>query len=100
MAKIKDSGEAFTIWISAVETADWAKGLYGNGTWPCSLLADSRLRATFDIGGLLEYTVNGKDFGPRYEIGASEFNACVSDFARKLLAKEHPCYFVAVGQFK
>ena len=97
MPRVKDNGDSFTIYVSKLETGDGADGWYGNGRWPCSNLAGKRLAATFDTNGLLDLTVGGRD-APQ-DLDANELNACVAYFAGQKLPKDHPCYFVAVGQF-
>ena len=94
--RLKDTGNAFTIWVSADDTYEWARRI--NNAWPCSELSGSRFVATFDTNGLLDLSVDGKD-APGY-FDATEFNACVSDLAETRIPKDHPCYFVAIGQFK
>ena len=92
--RITHDGNSVRLWLSANDTYGWAHK--PGASWPCSFLAGKRLRADFDSNGLVDYAVNG-----RYAEGmaADEFNAITSDFMRDRLPKEHPCYFVAVGQF-
>ena len=100
--KLKDSGVAIQVWVSAANTHAWAMGQFDTGNWPCSGLAGRRLMAEFDTNGLLDYTVNGIRATERalLNIEADELNACVSYFVGLELPKDHPCYFVVVGQFK
>ena len=97
MARVKDSGYSFAVYVSRIDSGNWADGWFGTGRWPCSALGGKRLVATYDSQGLLDYRVNGGR-GPQ-EVDADELNACVSYFAGQELAEDHPCYFVAVGQF-
>lgn len=93
--RLQDNGDSFAIWVSARETQDWATR--PGDAWPCSTLAGKRLYAAFDTNGLFDLTVNGRD---SVDIDSHEFNALVSDFAAERLNADHPCYFVAVGQFR
>lgn len=101
--KLEDNGSAFTIWLSAKDTQDWSQGLAPRGKisrWPVAQLAGRRVKATFDESGLIEFTVDGRDIsGARLWVPVDEFNALVADFAETKLSKDHPCYYVAVGQF-
>lgn len=82
---------SFAIWISADETYNWAN------RWPCSTLRNKRVKAEFDTNGLVDYSVNGKYCE---DMDSHEFNALISDFAKRKLPESHPCYFLVVGQFK
>ena len=95
--RLKDNGDAITVYISRTETGNWADGWYGNGRWPGSHLGGKRIAATYDTNGLVDLTVGGRA-APR-ALGADELNACVAYFAKQKLPEDHPCYFVAVGQF-
>jgi len=87
---------AFTLWVSASDTERWAIGHFGQGRWPCSELAGSRFCVTFDTNGLCDFTLSGlRD----KDVDQNELNACISDFLKDKLPTDHPCYFVAVGQF-
>jgi len=55
------------------------------------------LMAVFDTNGLLDLTVDGRNAG---DIDGHEFSAIVADHVRGRLPAEHPCYFVACGQFE
>lgn len=68
--------------------------------WPCSELARLEgIRVEFDRNGLCDlYAQN--DRGADVDIPADEFNAWSTDVLRDVLPMEHPCYFVAVGQFQ
>ena len=98
---LHDDGESCTLLISAANTADWARGALGNGRWPGSELSGRRLKVEFDTNGLLEYWVNGKPATAKavLHISGEELSACVAHFAKTLMHKGHPCYFVMVGQF-
>jgi hypothetical protein len=100
--KLTDSGDAIKVQISAANTHAWAMGHFDTGSWPCSELAGRRLMAEFDTNGLLDYTINGVRATERsiLNIGADELNACISYFVGLELPKDHPCYFVVVGQFE
>ena len=88
--------DRFELNLNADDTYDWANR--PGAAWPCSALAGHSLDVYFDTNGLLDYSVNGED-GSSYDIGADEFNALVADSVRYDLPKDHPCYFVAVGQY-
>ena len=90
--QIFDSG--FNLWLSARDTYDWAHR--PNCSWPCSQTSDNRLFVQFDRNGLCDLTMNGKDA----DMDGTELSAIVADHLRDRLPKEHPCYFVAVGQFE
>jgi len=85
----------FNIWLSAGDTYDWAHK--PGGAWPCSTFNDRRVFAQFDTNGLCDLTVNGRDAPD--DIDGNEFSVMVADFLRDKLHTNHPCYFVAVGQF-
>lgn len=89
---IFDSG--VKLWLSARETYDWAHR--PGSSWPCSQLSDKRLFVEFDRNGLCDLAINGR----MTDCDANELNAITSDFLAKKLPKDHPCYFVVVGQFQ
>jgi len=89
--RVQDSGTMVTVWISADETYEWAR------RWPCSELSGHRIRASFDSGGLFDLAIDGRE-AP--DVPAGELSACVADHLAQRLNPEHPCYFVAVGQFR
>lgn len=88
--------DSFTVWLSAQDTYDWAGKPMAS--WPCSTLANKRLVASFDTNGLYDLSVNGRDTSE--DTDGNELSAMVSDFMANKLPKDHPCYFVAVGQFQ
>jgi len=94
--RFKDHGTSVQIWLSARDTYDWAHKV--GAAWPCSTLANKRIFAAFDTNSLCDVTVNGNQ-GLNMMDGA-EFNAITSDFLATKLDKDHPCYFITVGQFK
>lgn len=85
--RLKDYGDAVTVWLSADETYEWAR------CWPCSSLSGKRLRAEFDSSGLLDYAVNGAYLG---DLDGTELSAIVADHLADRLDPEHPCYTVCV----
>jgi hypothetical protein len=102
--KVLDNGEVFTIWLSSNDTHQWSLGLAPrgkNGRWPVSQLASRRIKATFDTSGLLDCTVDGRNLSEdsRFWVPVDEFNAIVADFAETVMDKEHPAFYVVVGQF-
>jgi hypothetical protein len=94
MAQIKLGSKSVVLLVSAAETKAWAHRPHA--VWPCSQLAGHRFRAAFDQGGLIEFTIDGRDG----DVDANEFNAISYDFLVDKLPPEHPAYEVAVGQFK
>lgn len=94
--KLKDHGDGFCIWINARESYEWAHRT--GAAWPCSTLSGHRVFAAFDRNGLVDLTVDGKDSSDRWD--GHEFNALVADMAGGKLTPDHPCYFVAVSQFR
>lgn len=93
------SSYGVTLWLSAAETYRWSRGdgPRGNGSWPCSFLANRRLVAVFDSGGLADMSIDGGR--GNQDCPGSEFNAITSDYLAGVLPKSHPAYFAAVGQF-
>jgi|DEB0MinimDraft_6_1074348.scaffolds.fasta_scaffold499611_1 hypothetical protein len=89
--RLKDYGEAVTVWLSADDTYHWAR------RWPCSGLSGKRLRAEFDTNGLLDCAVDGAYLE---DLDGAELSAIVADHLADRLDPAHPCYFVTVGQFQ
>ena len=81
------------LWLSANDTCSWAHR--PGQHWPCSQLRGRRVFAEFDRNGLVDLAINGKST----DCDANELNAITSDHLRAKLPKDHPAYFVAVGQF-
>ena len=94
--RIKDNGDAVTLWASATDTYDWAHR--ADASWPCSTLSGHRFCATFDSNGLLELTVDGGTFTPEFD--GHEFSAICSDLLEDRLPVDHTVYCVTVGQFR
>ena len=84
------------LWLSARDTYDWAHR--SGSSWPCSQLSDRRVFAAFDTNGLCDLSIDGGK--GEQDIDATEFNAIVSDHLAKRLPKDHPSWFVVVGQFQ
>lgn len=84
-----------TVYIYATPNAlyEWAN--QPNNRWPCSHLADidAEVSAQFNAGGLVDLVAFPDD------IPCDEFNAWSADVLRDVLPKDHPAYFVTVGQF-
>jgi hypothetical protein len=81
---------------SAYELRDWSTK--PGSSWPCSVLGSDEcdgISATFDTNGLIEISHPGL-----CDLPADEFNAWSSDVLRDILPKDHPAYFVTVGQFE
>lgn len=99
--KVKWSDNGFTINLSVCDISDWVRT--PGAAWPCSTLDGKRLYAEFDSNGLLDYSINGRSANcdvAEYDIDSHEFNAIIADHAKEVLPTDHPCYFVAVGQFQ
>ena len=94
MPRIKIHDNGVQVWLSANDTYAWAHR--SGSAWPCSELSDHRVFAEFDDNGLLDMTIDGKT----RDCDATEFNAITSDFISETLPKDHPVYFVTVGQFQ
>ena len=90
--RLQDNGDSFTVWISAAETDRWAR------RWPCSTLSDRRICASFDTNGLYDLAIDGQ--AARDDIDGHELSVVLADHLADRLEPEHPCYFVAVGQFQ
>lgn len=99
--RIADSGSAVTLWASARDTDDWARK--PGAAWPCSTLAGHRFCATFDTNGLLDLTIDGRWPGEAAhgdDVDGNELSAICADLLSEQIAKDHPVYFVAIGQFR
>ena len=88
--RIHDYG--VTLWLSANDTYEWAR------QWPCSELRGKAVVACFDSGGLCDLSINGGRGSQ--DCDGNEFSAICADHLRAKLPKDHPAYFVAVGQFE
>ena len=93
--RLQDSGDSLAMWVSTNDTYDWATRI--GSAWPCSELSGHRFFAAFDTNGLVDLTVDGKDDS---DIPCDELNAIVADLLEDRIPKDHPCYFVTVGQFQ
>ena len=93
--RVLDNGSSVVLWASANDTYDWATKPYA--AWPGSELSGKRFCASFDTNGLCELTVDGKYLT---DVSGDELSAICSDLLGESLAKDHPCWFVAVGQFR
>ena len=90
-----------SIYIDEDSTDKWSRGLeFGSSVWPCSTLAGSTIEAFFNDKGMLDLSINGNQcWGEKKDwVDGNEFNAIVADMLKDL-DKNHPCYFVLVGQF-
>lgn len=63
--------------------------------WPASELSGKRLYVSFDANGLCQIQIDDKDG----DCSVNELNAITSDYLKSRLPKDHPAYFVTVGQF-
>ncbi len=94
--RILDNGNSVVLWASARDTDEWATR--PGAAWPCSTLRGKRFVAAFDSNGLYDLSVNGRDASD--DIDGHEFSAICADLLAVLIDADHPCYFVAVGQFR
>jgi hypothetical protein len=87
--RIDISTYGFRAWISATDTEQWANRP-GN-RWPCSTLAECRLRVDFDTEeGLTALTVDGRDYPEGGGIDARELHALLTDVIAPHLPSRHP----------
>ena len=91
-----DFGDSFVIKLSKRDTSAWATK--PGAAWPCSTLSGHCLTAGFNTGGLVDLSVDGRDAPD--DIDGHELSAMVADHAAERIDADHPCHFVAVGQFK
>ena len=96
--RIKDNGNAVTLWASADDTYSWAHK--DGASWPCSTLSGSRFCATFDTNGLLDLTVNGRIPCEHSDLNGHELSAICADLIGDHIEPDHPVWFVTVGQFR
>lgn len=101
-----------TDWISVrgveYELYEWAQR--PGSSWPGAKLPDLQwIEADFDTDGLVDLRSNlSRDRWETDGPDSDEFNAWTSDVIeaashpglRDVLPKDHPCYFVTVGQFR
>lgn len=80
------------------DTYNWARK--PGACWPCSELSGKSVAATFDRSGLLYLRVSDDERNEIEDVPSNEFNAFCADVCRKVLPKDHPCWFVIVGQFE
>ena len=73
--RVQRNGDYTTVWASADDTYRWAHR--EGAAWPCSTLADRRLRAEFQRGDLVDLDFNGGR-GDQ-DCDAHEFNAFCDD---------------------
>jgi len=93
--RVQDNGSSIALWASARDTYDWSTR--PGSAWPCSTLAGRRFFAYFDTNGLCDLTVNGRD---ATDVDSHELSAICADLLGERLSKDHPVWFVAVGQFQ
>ena len=103
MVEYHDSGNAFTLTLSPDDTHEWAH----ETKWPCSVLAGRSLDVTYDTNGLLDRDCEDPLGHPVPDIPSDELNAIVEDHLsgkadtdEPRMSSDHPCWFVAVGQFQ
>ncbi len=83
----------FTLWLSDKETWDWSTK--SNAFWLKSTVAGRRLAVHFGRGGLISYSVDGRD---DVEVPQKELDAIVADHMRDQLPDDHPAYAAALGR--
>lgn len=86
-----------TVHATPGATHEWANT---RPYWPCSTLQLHEVEATFDTNGLVDYRIDGKYPDEDEWIDGHEFTAFCADALRGELPRDHPVYFVAVGQFE
>lgn len=96
--RVKDDGNAVTLWASRWDTEEWATR--PGAAWPCSTLRGHRFCATFDSNGLLDLTVDGRYPSEHADIDGHELSAICADLLADRIPEDHPVHFVAVGQFR
>lgn len=93
---IKINKNTVVLEVNQNETVNWAT----EKKWICSKIAGHDLKATFDHNGVFELTIDGNVIGgDEIFIDEHEFNALTCDYLHDRIPLNHPCYFVAVGQF-
>jgi hypothetical protein len=89
--RVRIHDTSVSLWLSANDTYQWAHN------WPYSELSSRRLYVCFDSNGLCDLAIDGRN---DIDVSANELNAITSDYLAKRLPRNHPCWFVAVGQFQ
>lgn len=92
------SPTSFTLWLSAADTRAWARK--PGAAWPCGTVAGHRFKITFNETGVTDLTRDGRYPSQHVDLDENEFSAQVADAMRDKLPADHPCRFVAVGQFE
>ncbi len=80
----------------------WAWSHRPGSHWPCSTLEDlDSISIGFDMNGLVDLEQSPAHASSSYvgEVECNEMNAWTSDAIGAVLAGDHPCWFVVVGQF-
>jgi len=71
--RIKKTSDGYTLWLSASDTYNWAHK--PGACWPCSMLADKRLRVSVDSNGIYDLQIDGRDG----DCPADELQAVIAD---------------------
>ena len=73
--RTKDTGDGYTMWLSARDTYDWAHKT--GAVWPCSQLSDRRVVVCVDDNGLCDISIDGGR--GEQDVDGNELDAIVSD---------------------
>jgi hypothetical protein len=93
---IKINQNTVVLEVTKNETVNWAT----EKNWICSKIAGHDLKAVFDQNGVYELAIDGNVIGgDELHIDEQEFNSFACDHLHDRIPLNHPCYFVAVGQF-
>lgn len=95
MSAIMKTGSTVSLFMSAFDTRRWAQR--PGKAWPCSSIAGHKLEVHFDRNGINEWKLDGKTDA---DIDANELTAICADTLEIGLDADHPCHFVAIGQFR
>lgn len=92
--RVLDCGKSVKLWLSKSDIRQWADG-------QCSMLSGHRLWAEFDVNGLVDLAIDGRD---RYngDIDGAELSAVCADLLRESgkIKPDHPVWDVVIGQFE
>lgn len=93
-ARASVRADSVYVTVSSDATHAWARR--SGNAWPCSGLEGRRISAAFFSDGLCDLAIDGRE---DIDVDVHEFNALTSDVLAAKLPREHPCWFVCVGQF-
>ena len=96
--RIQIKENSIKLWLSEDNTTEWVHKSKAQGKWFDSVLLSKRLFAEFNSKGLCRLTINGRFVSLTGKI-SDEAKAMTSDWLQVHLSKDHPLYFITVGQF-